>query len=110
MKNVRGFGLGLALGIGFAFSSIGLAQTATQSAQTNKTESCCAMESCCKGCKGESCSMNHEINDPAQKDHARKDHAKMHAAMQGDKDGCCCCGGDSCEMKMTHDMQDKPKV
>jgi len=54
--------------------------------------------------------MNHEINDRAQKDHTRKDHAKMHAAMQGDKDGCCCCGGDSCEMKMTHDMQDKPKV
>ena len=166
MKNVRGFGLSMALGVGLALSSVGLAQNTTQSARTSKTESCCAMASCCKDCKGESCSvkdhakkehakdpsansgkhdcwcsgdscnmktqnsMNHhsanqgcccctgescslndEMKDLAQKDHMKKDHAKRHAAAaQAGKDGCCCCSGDSCDMKMMHDMQEKPKV
>jgi hypothetical protein len=35
-----------------------------------------------------------------------KHDLKNHAA----KDGCCCGGGDSCDMKMKHDMQEKPKA
>src|SRR5687768_17412495 len=139
MKNVRRIGLGLALGLGLSLSGVGLAQSAGQSAQTSKTESCCAMP-CCKsesgsmkdhaknehgkdqsahsdkhdcccgdscniqkqdgtkhhsvkeGCccsTGDSCSMNHEMKDHAQKVHPKQDHAKMHAAMHVEKDGCC---------------------
>jgi hypothetical protein len=29
----------------------------------------------------------------------------MHTAMHAEKDGCCCCSGDSCEMKMTHEQE-----
>jgi hypothetical protein len=86
MKNVRGFSLGLVLGIGLAVSSMAFAQNATQG-NDKKSESCCAMASCCKG---DSCSM---------KDH--KDHATKH-------EGCCCCGSDSCDLK-AHDMAEKPK-
>jgi len=85
MRNFKGFGLGLVLGIGLAISGLGFAQNADQK---TKSESCCAMASCC--CKGDSCDM---------KEH--KDHASM-------KGGCCCCGGDSCDMKM-HETQEKPK-
>jgi hypothetical protein len=85
MKNVRGFGLGLALGLGFAFSSVGFAQNTTQFTQTNKTESGSAMASCCKG---DSCAM---------KDHVKKEETKSDSAMSGS-----CCGADSCNLK-THD-------
>ena len=93
MKNFKGFALGLVLGIGLAISSIGFAQTATQTAdQKNEAESCCAMTSCC--CKGDSCDMQ------------MKHDAKNYAAKEG---CCCCCSGDSCDMKMKHDMQEKSK-
>ncbi len=88
MKNLKGFSLGLVLGIGLAISSVAFAQTATQG-DSKKSESCCAMASCC--CKGDSCSM---------KEH--KDQATKHEG------GCCCCSGDSCDMK-AHDMTEKPK-
>jgi hypothetical protein len=95
MKNFKGFALGLVLGIGLAISSIGFAQTATQTDDQKKAaESCCAMTSCC--CKGDSCDM---------KMHANKEHMKTHSSKDG---GCCCCGGDSCDMKM-HDLKEKPK-
>ncbi len=84
MKNLRVFALGLALGLAAAFSTIGFAQTTTPKDQ-QKSESCCATESCC--CKGDSCSMKSEM----------KNHSS--------KDGCCCCSGDSCDMK----MKDKQK-
>ena len=84
MKNLRGFALGLALGLAAAVSTVGLAQNSTPKDQKTKTESCCAVESCC--CQGDSCSM--------------KNHFKDHS----EKDGCCC-SGDSCKMK----MKDKPK-
>lgn len=91
MKNFKGFALGLVLGIGLAISSIGFAQTATQTDDQKKAaDSCCAMTSCC--CKGDSCDM---------KMHDSKNHSA--------KDGCCCCGGDSCDLKMKHDMPEKPK-
>jgi hypothetical protein len=83
MYNFKGFALGLVLGLGLALSSIGFAQNATQTDQKKETESCCAMSSCCKGA---SCSMN---------DH--KDHSSKHE---------CCCGGDSCSLK----MKDKDKI
>lgn len=118
MKNVRRSGLGLALGLGLSLLSVGLAQSATQSAQTTKTESCCAMASSCKDCKGESCST---------KDHSKAEHAKdpsAHPAKHGCccsgdtcntktsdsqkhhsvMEGCCCCTGDSCSMN--HEMKD----
>ena len=89
MKNFKGFALGLVLGIGLAVSGIGFAQNATPAQEQNKpAESCCAGSGCC----GDSCCM---------KKHDAKDHAA--------KGGCCCCGGDSCDMKMKHDMQEKPK-
>ncbi len=84
MKNLRGFALGLALGLGAAVSTVGLAQNSTPKDQKTKTESCCAVESCC--CQGDSCSM--------------KNRPKDHTA----KDGCCC-SKDSCNMK----MKDKQK-
>lgn len=39
-----------------------------------------------KGCCGDSCAMKHEAN------HESKNGVTA-------KDGCCCCGGDSCNMK-----------
>ena len=83
MKNLRVFALGLALGLAAAISTVGLAQNSTPKDQQTKSESCCAMESCC--CHGDSCST--------------KNHAKDHSS----KDGCC--NGDSCNMK----MKDKQK-
>ncbi len=84
MKNLRGFALGLALGLAAAVSTVGLAQNSTPKDQKTKTESRCAVESCC--CQGDSCSMK---NQP--KDHSAKDG--------------CCWSGDSCNMK----MKDKQK-
>jgi hypothetical protein len=92
MKNFKGFAMGLVLGLGLALSSVGFAQNVTQSDQKKEADSCCAMASCCKG---DSCSM---------KDHANKNHMKTHSS----GDGCCCCGIDSCDMKIK-DMQDRPK-
>jgi hypothetical protein len=93
MKNTRGFALGLVIGLALALSSLGFAQTATQSGQKGETESCCAMSSCC--CNGDSCQMKHD--------------SKSHASMQGmeGKHGCCCCSGDSCEMKMKEKDKEK---
>lgn len=165
MKNIRIFGLGFALVLGLGFSSTAFAQTSTQTTQAGKTESCCAMDSCCKGesgsmkehakkehatngsthkdgcccsagscdmkmqhskesnhsakdagcCKGDSCTMSHEMKEHGQKE-PMKDHAKMEgmhkqmhpgttAATDGNKDGCCCCSGDSCDMKMAHETE-----
>ncbi len=86
MKNTRGFALGLVIGLALALSSIGFAQTTTQTEKKGAAESCCAMASSC--CNGHSCQMKHD--------------SKSHASMQGteDKHECCCCGADSCEMKM----------
>ena len=47
--------------------------------------------------QGDSCSM---------KEHANKDHMKTHATMEGH---CCCCGAESCDMKMKQEMKDKQK-
>jgi hypothetical protein len=77
MKNFRGFTLGLVLGLGIALSGLAFAQNASD--QNKKTESCCAMATCC--CNGDSCAM---------KDSKDK----------SDKHECCCGGGDSCNMKM----------
>lgn len=90
MKNIRVFGLGLALALGLGFSSTALAQTPTPTTQAGKTESCCAMDSCRKGESG------------AMKDHAKKEHTTSASAH---KDGCCCCSGDSCDMKMQHSKE-----
>ena len=99
MKNFKGFAFGLVLGLGLAISSLGFAQTVTQTDQKKEPHSCSLMSAgssgCC--CKGDSCSM---------KEHANKDHMKTHAAAGGH---CCCCGAESCDMKMTHEMKDKPK-
>ena len=94
MKNLKGFSLGLVLGLSLAISGLAFAQSATQNEPKKEGESCCAMTSGC--CKGDSCSM---------KDHADKDHMKTHAAMAGH---CCCCGAESCDMKMKHE-EEKPK-
>ncbi len=95
MKNFKGFALGLVLGLGLAISSIGFAQSVTKNdPKKSETHSCCSTTSCCKG---DSCSM---------KEHANKDHSKSNAATDH---GCCCCGADSCDMKMKHEMKDKPK-
>ena len=66
-----------------AFAAV-MAQTPAQGDQKKKTESCCAMESCC-GDNG-SCSMKKEGETTASADAAEA------------KEGCCC-SGDSCEMK-----------
>lgn len=82
MKNFKGFALGLVMGLALAISSIGFAQTTTQTDTPKTKESCCAMSSCCGG----SCAMKHDANQTAKDQSAHK--------------GCCCCGGDSCETKM----------
>lgn len=96
MKNVRVFGLSFALGLALTLSNVGLARNPAQTAQADKTESCCSMDSCCKG---ESCSMK----DHAKKEHATKDHTKSGSA--GADKHSRCCGGDSCDMKMKHSTE-----
>lgn len=92
MTSIKKFTTTLMLGLALALTSAAFAQKAPS--DPNKTESCCAMPSCC--CKGDSCPM---------KEH--KDQAKKHSA----KDGGCCCGGDSCDMKMKDmkEKEEKPK-
>jgi len=90
MKNAKSFALGFIMAAALAFSGVSLAQTTTPN-ESKKHESCCAMESCCKG---GSCSMKHGEK------HAQKEESKEHSH----KDGCCC-SGDSCQMK----MKDKQK-
>jgi hypothetical protein len=89
MKSIKGFTMGLMLGLALALSSIAFAQEAGQADPNKKTESCCAMPSCC--CKGDSCSMKDGSCCKGDKSAAKKDG------------GCC---GDSCKMK---GMKDKPK-
>lgn len=100
MKNFKGFTLGLVLGLSIAIAGVAFAQSNTQS-DANKKSDCCSMAK--DGCKSDSC--------PMMKDGAMKD-----GAMKSDGHGCCCCGGDSCNMKdMKHmkmsdmkDMKEKP--
>jgi len=95
MKSIKGFTMGLMLGLALALSSIAFAQNATQNDPNKKTESCCAMASCC--CKGDSCPMKDGKDGSCCK--GDKSAAK--------KDGGCCCCGDSCNMK---GMKDKQKM
>jgi len=97
MKSIKGFTMGLMLGLALALSSIAFAQNATQNDPNKKTESCCAMASCC--CKGDSCPMKDGKDGSCCK--GDKSAAK--------KDGGCCCCGDSCNMKGMKDKQ-KTKV
>jgi hypothetical protein len=96
MKNIRVFGLSFALGLALTLSNVGLARNPAHTAQADKTESCCSMDSCCKA---ESCSMK----DHAKKEHATKEHTKSESA--GADKHSCCCGGDSCDMKMKHNTE-----
>ena len=89
MKNYRGFGLGLVMGLALALSSIGFAQTGTQTDPARTKESCCAATSCCSG---DSCAIKHDATGMS------KEHSS--------KSRCCCCGDESCDMKMK-DHQDK---
>ncbi|HEX7772512.1 MAG TPA: hypothetical protein VF435_08815 [Pyrinomonadaceae bacterium] len=74
-----------------AFAAV-MAQTPAQGDQKKKTESCCAMESCCG--ENASCSMKKEGETTTSADAAEA------------KDSCCC-SGDSCEMKDKADMNHK---
>lgn len=90
MKNFRGFALGLMLGLSIAIAGVGFAQS-TQTDANKKMESCCCMASGC--CKGDSCPMT-------------QGGATKEGAMKSDGHGCCCCGGDSCNMKNMKNMKD----
>jgi len=94
MKNFRGFALGLVLGLSIAIAGVGFAQSTTQTDPSKKADSCCCMSG-----RGDSC--------PMIKDGAMKHDAMKHGAMQSGKHECCCCGGDSCDMKMK-DTKSKP--
>ena len=71
-----------------------------------------AKEACCKG---DSCAMSHEMKEHGQKAEMKKEHSMtgmhaekhqgMTAATDGNKDACCCCSGDSCDMKMAHEPE-----
>jgi len=77
------------LGLSIAIAGVGFAQNTSQSDANKKMESCCRVSS---GCCGDSRSM--------------KDGAMKKGATASDKHECCCCGGDSCNMK-TKDMKMK---
>jgi hypothetical protein len=89
MKSTKGLAISLMLGLALALSSVALAQNAGQNDASKKTESCCAMASCC--CKGDSCSSKDGSCCKSDKSAAKKDS---------------CCDGDSCRMK---GIKDKPK-
>ena len=90
------------LGLLLVAFAVAIAQTPAQGDQKSKTESCCAMESCC--CNSGSCPMKAEGTENAEAKEGccsgdsckmkAKDGAKSHA----DHKGCACCG-DSCDMK-----------
>ena len=67
-----------------AFAAVS-AQTPSQGEQKKKTESCCAMDSCCKD---GSCDMKKEGEANAEGKHD-------------------CCSGDSCDMMKNHDAKMK---
>jgi hypothetical protein len=97
MKNIKGFTLGLVLGLSIAVAGIAYAQTNTQSDQNKKAECCCVAMDCCQG---DSCPM-------------MKDGQKKEGAAKSEGHGCCCGGGESCNMKdMKHmkmkDLKDSP--
>src|ERR1044072_128891 len=104
MTNFRRLMLSIVLGLTTALAGVAYAQNA---AQDKKTESCCAMETCC--CKGDSCKMKScpSMNHAATHEHEsccgdscdmKKDGASKAGATASDKHECCC-GGDSCDMK-----------
>lgn len=97
MKNIKGFTLGLVLGLSIAVAGIAYAQTNTQSDGAKKAECCCVAMDCCKG---DSCPM-------------MKDVEKKEGATKSEGQGCCCGGGESCNMKdmkhmKTKDVKDSP--
>ena len=73
MKTRKNSILAMLLGLLLAVSAAGMAQDPAQGDQSKKTETCCAMDSCC--CNNGSCPMKEDTDA---------------------KDGCC---GDSCNMK-----------
>src|SRR5512132_2709124 len=124
MTNLRRLTLGLVLGLSTALAGVAYAQNAPQD---KKTESCCAMESCCckgdsckmkpgtsmnhaamhkhEGCCGDSCKMTKDENAKSEKHECwgdscamKKDSAATAGATASDKHECCC-SGDACKMK-----------
>lgn len=79
MKSLRRFGPALVLGLTMAVAGISFAQNANLATDNDK-HSCC----CTSGCAGDSCEMKKE--------------GATHHATASDKDGCCGCCGDSCNM------------
>lgn len=114
MTKFRGFAFGLVLGLSIAIAGVGFAQNASQSGAEKKTGACCCMAS---GCGGDSCAMKdgakttgaaakHECGDSCP---MMKDGAKSNGVAKSEKHECCCCCGDSCEMKQTKDMKTTPQ-
>jgi hypothetical protein len=103
MKSIKGFALGLALGVAVAIGTVGVAQTTKPADQTQKAESC-AMECCCHGDSG-------SMHKGAGMKHAQGEMKHAAGQMKGHEgeNGCCCCGGDSCDMQMNLKEQEKPK-
>lgn len=102
MKSIKGFAAGLFLGLAVAIGTVGLAQDTKPTGQTQNAESCCA--ACC--CHGDSCSM-HNGNKGHTQAQIKHDPVKMKAHPA--EGGCSCCGGDSCEMQMKKQEQEKQK-
>lgn len=89
MKNVKGFTLGLVMGLSIAIAGIAFAQSNTQTGANQKHDACC-----CLSASGDSCPM-------------MKNGVLKEGAMKSDGHGCCCCGGDSCNMKGMKHMEMK---
>jgi hypothetical protein len=85
MKPLKNIIPAILLSLLLAASAAVTAQTPSQGEQKQKTESCCAMESCCTD---GSCEMKKEGEANAEAKHS-------------------CCNGDSCDMKMKHDAKMK---